>query len=219
MAIILLFNIRRGSERNYKQQEHSNPHRSCIALSLGHYPIDHNRLKEGPVTFLGPKGIYIGVGGNLAHPQFGPPRATLEAALRDLERRGSHLERLSPWYRSSPIPASDQPWYLNAVARIATSLPADALLARLHAVEEAFGRVRSVANAARTIDLDLLDFRGEVAAGGPGKATLPHPRLSGRAFVLRPLADLAPDWRHPVSGISIDALVAALPPNQLIERL
>jgi 2-amino-4-hydroxy-6-hydroxymethyldihydropteridine diphosphokinase len=76
-----------------------------------------------------------------------------------------------------------------------------------------------VANAARTIDLDLLDFRGEVAAGGPGKATLPHPRLSGRAFVLRPLADLAPDWRHPVSGISIDALVAALPPNQLIERL
>jgi 2-amino-4-hydroxy-6-hydroxymethyldihydropteridine diphosphokinase len=105
------------------------------------------------------------------------------------------------------------------VARIATSLPADALLARLHAVEEAFGRVRSVANAARTIDLDLLDFRGEVAAGGPGKATLPHPRLSGRAFVLRPLADLAPDWRHPVNGISIDALVAALPPNQLIERL
>jgi len=89
----------------------------------------------------------------------------------------------------------------------------------MHAVEEAFGRVRSVTNAARLIDLDLLDFRGEIAAGGPGKATLPHPRMAERAFVLRPFADLAPDWRHPVTGTPIAALVAALPATQLIERL
>ena len=74
------------------------------------------------------------------------------------------------------------------------------LLARLHEVEDAFGRVRTVPNAARLIDLDLLDFNGEIAAGGPGRAILPHPRMESRAFVLRPLADLAPDWRHPRTG-------------------
>jgi len=117
------------------------------------------------------------------------------------------------------VPASDQPWYLNAVAEIATELPADRLLAVLHEVEGAFGRVRSTPNAARRIDLDLLDFRGEIAPGGPGRATLPHPRMTARAFVLRPLADLAPAWRHPVSRTPIEALVAALPADQIIERL
>jgi 2-amino-4-hydroxy-6-hydroxymethyldihydropteridine diphosphokinase len=97
-------------------------------------------------------------------------------------------------------------------------LPADRLLAELHAVEEEFGRVRGAPNAPRIIDLDLLDYCGEIAAGGPGKATLPHPRMTGRAFVLRPLADVAPDWHHPVSGTSIQVLVAALPAGQIIER-
>ena len=65
-------------------------------------------------------------------------------------------------------------------------------------------------NAARPIDLDLLDFHGEMAAGGPGRAILPHPRMADRAFVLRPLADLAPDWRHPVTGLSVDLIQALL---------
>jgi 2-amino-4-hydroxy-6-hydroxymethyldihydropteridine diphosphokinase len=163
--------------------------------------------------------IYIGLGGNLPHPQYGAPRQTLEGALAELDRRGVQLRRLSPWYRSAPVPMSDQPWYLNAVAEIATDLLADRLLAEMHAVEEIFGRARSTPNAARLIDLDLLDFNGKIAAGGPGKATLPHPRLAGRAFVLRPLSDLAPDWRHPVTGAPIEALVAALPADQAIERL
>ena len=92
-----------------------------------------------------------------------------------------------------------------------------ALLAELHAVEAAFGRARTVPNAARPIDLDLLDYRGQIASGGPGRATLPHPRLAGRAFVLRPLADLAPDWRHPVTGQPIRALIEALPVDQIAE--
>lgn len=163
--------------------------------------------------------IYIGLGANLPHPTFGSPIDTLKAALAELGRRGIDVRRLSPWYRSAPVPASDQPWFANAVAEVATDLPADRLLAVLHEVEEAFGRVRSVPNAARPIDLDLLDFRGEIAPGGPGRATLPHPRMAGRAFVLRPLADLAPAWRHPVNGIPIEALVAALPAGQIMERL
>jgi 2-amino-4-hydroxy-6-hydroxymethyldihydropteridine diphosphokinase len=164
-------------------------------------------------------GVFIGLGANLPHTQYVTPKATLEAALVELARRGTRRSRLSPWYRTAPVPASDQPWYVNAVAELATSLSADALLAELHAVEQGFGRVRSVPNAPRLIDLDLLDFRGEIAPGGPGKAILPHPRLASRAFVLRPLADLEPAWRHPATGATIGALVAALPSGQIIERL
>jgi 2-amino-4-hydroxy-6-hydroxymethyldihydropteridine diphosphokinase len=142
----------------------------------------------------------------------------LQAALAALERRGLTVRQVSPWYRTAPVPVSEQPWYFNAVAEISEDMPADRLLAELHAVEEEFGRVRGARNAPRIIDLDLLDYRGEIAAGGPGKASLPHPRMTGRAFVLRPLADVAPQWRHPVSGASIQALVAALPGDQIIER-
>jgi len=171
------------------------------------------------VTLQAGISIYIGMGANLPHPRYGSPAETLTAALADLGTRGVGIGRVSPWYRSAPVPASDQPWFVNAVAEISTELAADALLAVLHGVEDAFGRVRSVANAPRRIDLDLLDFRGEIAPGGPGRAILPHPRMAGRAFVLRPLADLAPTWHHPRTGTPIAALVAALPADQIVERL
>lgn len=163
--------------------------------------------------------IYIGLGANLAHPKYGPPVHTLSIAMTQLGGRGVEIRRLSPWYRSAPVPASDDPWYVNAVAEIATDLTADRLLAEMHAIEEKFGRIRTVANEPRAIDLDLLDFGGEIAPAGAGKATLPHPRMANRAFVLLPLADLAPQWRHPATGQPIQALVAALPANQIIERL
>ena len=162
--------------------------------------------------------VFIGLGANLPHEHFGSPRQTLEAALAELARRGVRTVRVSPWYRTAPVPASDQPWYVNAVAEVASDLPADPLLAELHAVEAAFGRARTVPNAARPIDLDLLDFHGQIAAGGPGRATLPHPRMTDRAFVLLPLADLAPEWRHPVSGLSVRALIEALPVDQVAVR-
>lgn len=163
--------------------------------------------------------ILIALGGNLDHERFGPPRHVLAAALAELERRGIRTVRASPWYRTAPVPASDQPWYVNAVAEVETDLSADCLLACLHDVEAVFGRARSTPNAARIIDLDLLDFRGQTAPGGPGQATLPHPRMEGRAFVLRPLADLEPGWRHPVSGVSIQELLEALPADQVTERM
>jgi 2-amino-4-hydroxy-6-hydroxymethyldihydropteridine diphosphokinase len=162
--------------------------------------------------------IYVALGANLDHPTHGSPRETLVAALVELSRRGVRIPRVSPWYRTAPVPASDQPWYVNAVAEVATDWPADRLLVELHAVEDLFGRVRSAPNAARLIDLDLLDFRGEIAPGGPGRAILPHPRMGERAFVLRPLADVAPDWRHPATGQSIQAMLAGLPPEQVVER-
>ena len=165
----------------------------------------------------GDRPVFVGVGANLPHPSFASPRDTLQAALLELDRRGARVVRCSRWYRTAPVPASDQPWFVNVVAEIATSLSADDLLAMLHEIEDLFGRVRSVPNAARLIDLDLLDYRGEISAPGAGRAVLPHPRMAARAFVLRPLADLVPRWRHPVSGASIGDLVKALPPDQVAE--
>ena len=92
--------------------------------------------------------------------------------------------------KAPPWPPSDQPWYANAVVRLETRLDPVALLARLHAVERAFGRVRSVPNAPRALDLDLIDHDGSLR--GEGAPLLPHPRMATRAFVLLPLSELAP---------------------------
>lgn len=187
--------------------------------SVRRYSLNHKGLWLGEEMQQPSHPILIALGGNLDHPRFGAPRRVLAAALAELARRGVPTVRVSPWYRTAPVPPSDQPWYVNAVAEVATDLPADQLLAQLHEVEAVFGRARSTANAARIIDLDLLDFRGQTASGGPGRAILPHPRMHDRAFVLRPLADLEPGWRHPVSGTSIRELLAALPADQPIERM
>lgn len=159
--------------------------------------------------------ILIALGANLPSAA-GEPPATLAAALAALAEAGVALERRSPWYRSAPVPAGDQPWYVNGVAAVATPLGPDDLLALLHRIEARFGRTRRSRNEPRSLDLDLLDYEGRVRAAAPA---LPHPRLHQRAFVLLPLRDVAPDWRHPVSGAGVDALIAALPPGQEIEPL
>ncbi len=164
--------------------------------------------------------IYIGLGANLPHPKFGPPTRTLRRALAMMNDRGVRLLKRSPWYRTAPVPMSDQPWFVNAVAEIATGLGPDALLATLHGIEDLFGRVRSTRNAPRVIDLDLIDYRSSIKEWNKlGISTIPHLRLEERAFVLLPLRDVAPGWCHPVSGTPIDDLIEALPPGQVVERL
>jgi 2-amino-4-hydroxy-6-hydroxymethyldihydropteridine diphosphokinase len=161
--------------------------------------------------------ILIGIGGNLASPWFGEPRDTLAAALVALEAEGIRVTTRSAWYRTEPVPRSDQPWFVNAVASLATGLTAPDLLAVLQAVEGQFGRVRGERNAARVLDLDLLDHRGQVSE--TASLILPHPRLHQRRFVLLPLAEIAPSWRHPVSGLTAEQLLSRLAATQLIERL
>ena len=161
--------------------------------------------------------ILIGIGGNLASTRFGAPRDTLAAALAALEAADIQVTTRSAWYRTEPVPRSDQPWFVNAVASLATNLAAPDLLEVLQAVEGKFGRVRGERNAARVLDLDLLDHRGQVTE--TASLVLPHPRLHHRRFVLVPLAEIAPFWRHPVSGLTAEQLLSRLAARQLIERL
>src|SRR5258708_12589166 len=139
--------------------------------------------------------ILLGLGANLPSASHGPPEATLAAALEALAAEGVAVDRLSPWYRSAPVPAGDQPWYVNGVAAVTTRLAPAALLELLHRVERRFGRVRRDRNEPRVLDLDLLDYDGLVQRSGA--AVLPHPRLHERAFVLLPLPALAPPSPHP----------------------
>ena len=161
--------------------------------------------------------ILLGLGANLPSA-VGPPEATLAAALHALADEGVRLLRRSPWYRSAPVPASAQPWYVNGVALVRTSRPPEDLLALLHGIEARFGRRRGELNDARPLDLDLLDYEGRLSAAGE-TPVLPHPRLHQRAFVLRPLRDVAPDWRHPRLGGTVGELIAALDDSSLIERI
>jgi len=161
--------------------------------------------------------ILIGIGGNLASARFGPPRETLATALTALEAEGVYVAARSAWYRTEPVPRSDQPWFVNAVASLATDLGAGELLALMQAIERRFGRIRGAPNAARVLDLDLLDHRGQMTE--TGLLALPHPRLHKRRFVLVPLAEIAPAWCHPLLGLTAEQLLARLDEEQPLERL
>ena len=154
--------------------------------------------------------ILIALGANLPSPA-GSPRETLEAALAALEGEGLRIVARSRWWSTAAVPPSDQPRYVNGVARIEASLDPAALLAALHRIEDRFGRRRGEPGAARSLDLDLLDHDGAVRDGAGGGPVLPHPRLHERAFVLRPLAEVAPGWTHPVTGKTVERLIAELP--------
>ena len=162
--------------------------------------------------------ILVGLGANLPAPGYDDPRATCEAALGAIAAAGVRIVRRSRWYRSAPVPPSDQPWFVNGVVAVATELAPTPLLRRLHAIEAQFGRVRGTPNMARTLDLDLLAFGARVQRDGV-QPHLPHPRIHERAFVLRPLAEIAPSWRHPGSGLTVIEMIARLAPGQLVEAI
>jgi 2-amino-4-hydroxy-6-hydroxymethyldihydropteridine diphosphokinase len=166
--------------------------------------------------------VFVALGANLPSPLYGGPRATLEAAIDRLAALGVVVEARSRWYEAAPVPPSDQPWFVNGVAEVHTGLDPARLLALLHRVESEFGRVRGERNAPRIVDLDLVAY-GDRVAGEAGNAdagpVLPHPRMHERAFVLLPLRELAPGWRHPQLGRSLDELIAALPPGQVARPL
>ena len=158
--------------------------------------------------------ILIAIGANLTGEDGSTPIDTCRAAVPFLcEIPGLSFVALSNWYRTPPQPRANQPDYCNGAIRFFGEItPAD-LLARLHEIEARFGRQRAELNAARTLDLDIIDLNGIIRA--TPDPILPHPRAHLRAFVLLPLRDVAPGWVHPRSGQAIDALIAALPPQDV----
>ena len=155
--------------------------------------------------------ILIALGANLPSTA-GTPKDTLRAALASLGARGITVERRSGFYLSDAWPDPTDPPFVNAVIGVRTSLSPGELLRVLHEVEAEFGRKRAARNAPRTLDLDIVDYDGRIGRGDP---ELPHPRIATRGFVLVPLREIAPNWRHPVSGRTVDELIADLGPIKL----
>lgn len=158
--------------------------------------------------------ILIAIGGNLPGPGGEPPLSTCRTAAAALDALpGLRLRGLSRWYRAAPVPPSDQPDYVNGVAHLEGTAEPAALLSALAAIEARAGRQRSVANAARSLDLDVIAMDGLIRTHPD--PVLPHPRAHVRGFVLLPLRDVAPGWVHPTLGRTVAALIAALPPQTL----
>ena len=151
--------------------------------------------------------VFIGLGANL-----GDRRGTLHTALAAMgQLPATQLLRVSPLYRSAPVEAGG-PDYLNAVVELATMRTAQELLEALQTIEQSAGRERPYRNAPRTLDLDILWFGGQVIA--TQNLVVPHPRMAERAFVLRPLWDLAPErvnaeWLQAVASQDIQLLEGA----------
>ena len=158
--------------------------------------------------------ILVAIGANLPMPDGGTPlRSCMAAAAAVRAIPGLDFVALSPWYRTSPIPRADQPDYCNGMIRLEGQITPDLLLGRLQKIEQEFGRERGARNAARVIDLDIIGLNGIIRA--VPDPVLPHPRAHHRAFVLRPLLDVAPAWRHPVLRRSVATLLAELPPQPI----
>lgn len=167
--------------------------------------------------------MLIGIGSNLPGAGGVAPLETCRRAAVRLDALPDlRLSALSRWYSTEPMPPSCQPAYVNAVAvlRVApggTEPDPAVLLAWLQAIEADAGRLRSVPNAARTLDLDIIAMGegGQMVRAAPDPV-LPHPRAHQRAFVLVPLLDVAPNWVHPVWRQKAGELLAALPPLDVV---
>jgi 2-amino-4-hydroxy-6-hydroxymethyldihydropteridine diphosphokinase len=157
------------------------------------------------------KRVYLSVGSNL-----GDRDAALREAIAALEPAGIRVLRVSSIYETEPLDVRDQPLFLNLVVEAETDLFPKQLLARTQAIEQRMGRKRGRPKGPRTIDIDILLYGSSVVDSGG--LTVPHPRLPERRFVLEPLAELAPDLRHPVTRRTVHEMLSTVQ-DQKVRRL
>ena len=155
--------------------------------------------------------ILVALGSNQNGP-WGTPQEAVTRALSMLDRDGMKLVAASRLLVSAPFGKTNQPPFVNAVARIEAHAPPQALMQKLHAIERQAGRRRIVRWGPRSLDLDLLDYHGLVSHGR-SQLRLPHPGIAERIFVLKPIAEIAPTWKHPVSRLSASQLLRRLDPH------
>ncbi|PZF76249.1 2-amino-4-hydroxy-6-hydroxymethyldihydropteridine diphosphokinase [Aestuariivirga litoralis] len=151
--------------------------------------------------------ILVALGSNSAGP-WGTPREAVAEALRHLDRGGISLVKASKLLVTAPFGVTDQPDFVNAVAELRTALSPEELLAQLHGIERQAGRERTLRWGPRTLDLDLIDYHGLIRSDAP--PLLPHPGIAERIFVLAPIAEIAPQWRHPVTELTAAEMLARL---------
>tara|TARA_B110000438_G_scaffold118263_1_gene115518 strand:- start:29 stop:520 length:492 start_codon:yes stop_codon:yes gene_type:complete len=160
--------------------------------------------------------IIIGIGANLKSDFYNSIIEACETSLQLIKENNIDVICQSSWYETEPIPASSQSNFINGVVSVKTELSNLDLLKVLLLIETKMGRRRSKKNAARVIDLDLIAYHDDIIESKV--LTLPHPRLFQRAFVVKPIFEIAPDWRHPVLGVTIGALLPPLA-DQKIKQL
>jgi 2-amino-4-hydroxy-6-hydroxymethyldihydropteridine diphosphokinase len=155
---------------------------------------------------------FLGLGSNL-----GTPSLQIARALSELEERSIEIRSVSSLYETEPVGGPPQPWFVNAVAAVRFAGEPLDLLRICQAIEASHGREREVPNGPRTLDLDILLF-GEVVLRTE-ELEIPHPRLAERRFVLVPLVEIAPERRHPVSGLTMRELLARCPDRSAVSPL
>ena len=152
--------------------------------------------------------VYLGLGSNV-----GDRRSHLQTAIERLTAPDLRVLRVSPIYETEPVDYTAQRWFLNLVVEAETELFPMQLLSRTGRIERELGRVRTVAKGPRTIDIDILLYGSAVVHSA--KLEIPHPRMGERRFVLVPLADLAPDLRHPLTHKTVRQMLDGAPAEKV----
>ncbi len=178
--------------------------------------------------------VLVALGSNMSSESVAP-QGMLDLAIKALETLAADIPVVSPLYRTPAFPAGSGPDYVNAAISFATRMRATEIMDNLHGIEATLGRERHARWGPRVIDLDLIAYDDQIAPNTdglrkwmelpleeqkvqtPDQMILPHPRMHERAFVLVPLNDIAPGWVHPVTGLSVSEMLAALDPGAVAE--
>ena len=160
--------------------------------------------------------ILVAIGSNLSSKEFGKPIDNCYEVLKVLSKMFI-LKKKSSFYKSEPIPKSNQPWYVNGVIEIASSADPHKILEILLNIENSFGRQRKKKNESRVIDLDLLSYNDKLIE--TNSLVLPHPRMHLRNFVLKPILDIDPNWIHPLLKKTVKELIKEIDNIQKIKKI
>lgn len=160
--------------------------------------------------------IFVAIGSNLNSNRAEQPTKNCDNAVKYL-KQNFYIENVSSWYKSEPIPKSNQPWYVNGVIKLQTDINPFSLLKFLLKIEKDFGRQRNIRNEPRVLDLDIISYKNFIFRSDI--LVLPHPRMHERNFVLDPLKEIQPDWVHPVLKMNILKLKEKFVTNQKIYKI